>query len=394
MRILSNDFLSNFSNDGASHGGTANFAETLGKALNKEKIYWVKVYQEKLGNKIQSENKKKTQNNSWWSLTIPLGYLEKNLFHLKNKTEKETVLKDAILCLKNIMAKEKVDIVFLNGISVFVWCIFKAAKELNIKIVVQHAGVWKFELDNYANNFSPISLELLKEMEKEIAIFSNKNVFLNKTSREIFIRKVIKIPLTKTEIIPLPIKLAYKENKKEEKQETSTKVGMVGRWDKIKNHNAYLQLAKEAQKENLDWKFYSVTHIPQTKKKIKFKKEYRKYVEILPIMPSKKLNKFYNMMDIMILPSLFDVSPHVVVEAAMSETPTYISKGVCYIDMFKKFGANNFIVDFINTKLALNKIKRNIKNKYPPKLIKEFRTIHDIKNVSSKYLKVFNDLMK
>ena len=169
---------------------------------------------------------------------------------------------------------------------------------------------------------------------------------------------------------------------------------MVGRWDIIKNHEAFLNIAMLSNKLNLSWEFYSVTTIPETKNKIKLKNNYKKYIKILPPMDKNKLNNFYSEMDLMILPSHFDVSPHVVIEAAVLNTPTLISKGVGHVDIIKKFNNNDFIIDFLDSNKVINRINKIKNKKYSKELIEEFKKIHSTNNVIKEYFNVFNKIKK
>lgn len=394
MKILSNGYNSNCPNIKInSSGGTATFEKIFLEQIKKTKNKWVSVFNNfsKTNPKYKIEFKEK--NITWWSVSFKKDYLNKIIKTKKRKIKKEEELSDLILVFEKLLKKESPDIVLLNGVSIFIWCLFKAASNLNIKTVIQHAGIWHFELDNYAKYFSKKGLELMKEMEKDISINSSANIFLNKTSQNVFLDKVIKINKNKLNIIPLPIPMEkYKNINKENITNNILKIGMVGRWDIIKNHEAFLNIAMLSNKLNLSWEFYSVTTIPETKNKIKLKNNYKKYIKILPPMDKNKLNNFYSEMDLMILPSHFDVSPHVVIEAAVLNTPTLISKGVGHVDIIKKFNNNDFIIDFSDPNKVIDRINKIKNKKYSKELIEEFKKIHSIDNVVKEYFNIFNKI--
>lgn len=399
MKILSNGYYANFPKNKKSvlSGGTSNFDKIFSKEITDLNHEFVSVFQDdSITNKIKSKFEGSINNINWWSFSIPQEYFVSTLTKSRKKVDAEYVLKDVISLYENILKKEKPDIVLLNGFHSIVWCLFKAAKNLSIPVVMQHAGISKFEFDNYAKYYSKRGLEAMKEMEVDASLNSNVNIFLNETSKNIFLENVVKTPDESNVIISLPliINIEKQKIKREIKKDDIVKIGLVARWDIIKNHNAYMLLAEKAAEYKLPWKFYAVTKIPQTKIKINFKKKYKKYIEIIPPMLKDELNDFYREMDIMILPSHFETASFVVIEASLVGTSTVISEGVGHSGIFKKFGADEFIVDFSNTEKALKEVQKLIKKSYPNKLMDEFKKIHNPKKVIQEYLEVFNKIIK
>ena len=68
-------------------------------------------------------------------------------------------------------------------------------------------------------------------------------------------------------------------------------------------------------------------------------------------------------MDILLLPSHFDVSPHVVMEAALEGVGTIISSNVGWGDEYRACGMGKWIVDFSSAQKTSAKIEKILTNK-------------------------------
>ncbi len=275
--------------------------------------------------------------------------------------------------------------------------ILQAAKEENKKIAVQHAGILTKEIDIYRDFFSVRGRELLIQMEKNITDIVDCEIFLNEFSRNIYNNTVRKVPAAKSKIIPLPFlgKIYEKCKLKSINPDKYFKIGIIARWDRIKNHEAVLSLASAIKKENLFWKIYSVTKIPETKMKQEFKKQYRSYIEVVPQMPYEQISGFIKKMDIMILPSKFDVSPNVVMEAANEGIATLISANVGWINEYQRNGCNRLITDFARPQGVI----RTIQTINSPQIVRKIRRMfgqilkkHEKNRIFDIYLKLFKNL--
>ena len=394
MKIFSNDYKVNLpTKQHPTKGGTARFSRLFSDLLASKGHKWVGLIDDYYGGrKVKSSFVRGRKNKGWWTVSLPKKYISKNFTLAKSPKNLEKLGADLIDEIKKIIEKESPDIVFINGISCFAWAYLIAAYKMNIPIVVLHAGIWGVEIDLYSDFFTKTGVKIIKKMERDFAKFSTNNIFLNETSRDYFLKNIYKIPKSKIKIIPLPCKDSTSSiSKKNRSREIN--VGIVARWDRIKNHDAFLSLAQEAKKKNLKWNFFSVTTIPDTKKKLEFKKKYRSLINVLPPMSQKELRKFYRKMNFMILPSIFDVSPHVVLEAALEGVPTFISKNVGYAKLFKKNNLGHFIVDFSNPEKALKKIERIKTKKYPIRFTRSLKKLHDPKIVLNRFNELFKEIV-
>ena len=143
------------------------------------------------------------------------------------------------------------------------------------------------------------------------------------------------------------------------KQNTSRTLGIVARWDRIKNHEAVLALAEEIRAQGLPWRIRSVTSIPDTLIKTEFKNRYREFVDVVAPMDRDSLGEFFRASDVLILPSHFDVSPTVVMEAIASGVPTLISLNVGWVSEYEECGMHNWIGDFSRPDTIINQLQNN-----------------------------------
>lgn len=388
MKILTNAYEANLpKSEKVSQGGTANFSKALSRFLITQGHEWIGLI-------IKSEEIKdpklslllKKDGRSFWKLISPR---RKSLFkNTKNLAEIEDFFKPAINLVSGLLEEIKPDIIFLNGAYLNPWIILKAAQKLNIPIVAKHPGIWKKELERNPKLYTKNGLQNLLEMEQDFSKLSSYEIFLNDWSRKVYQKEVFPVANNHSEIISLPITAVKSSNKKQTNKETYT-IGIVARWDRIKNHEAVLALAKLAKEKELPWTFYSITSIPATKVNKQFKEDYRQYIQIEPPKNRQELNKFYEKMDLMILPSHFDVSPHVVPEALFNDTPTLISPNVGWVSDYQQTGAKNWIIDFDNPEKVIKRILE-LKNKpMPEKLLKRLKKNSDPEYSLKKFLNVF-----
>ena len=228
-------------------------------------------------------------------------------------------------------------------------------------------------------------------MEKDFSKLSSYEIFLNDWSRKVYQKEVFPINNSRSEIISLPI-AAVKSSYKKRTDKKKYYIGVVARWDRIKNHQAVLALAKLAGKKGLPWVFYSVTSIPLTNLRKHFKEDYRRYIHVKNPKNRQDLNQFYKKMDLMILPSHFDVSPHVVPEALFNNTPTLISPNVGWASDYQLTGANDWVVDFEDPAKVIERIIKIKSKTLPKKLLRMLRKNSNPQYSLKKFLAVFKKI--
>ncbi len=400
MTIISNAYPTNMPNSQeVSQGGPANFARIFYNHIAAATDHrWVGVmYQINAGRRSRLEKCFSFPHRDYFKIYIPQN-LVRQLTRAEKKSDPVLILKAVIDRTAALLKKEKADVVFLNGFGIFNWVLLKAAEKTDTPAVIQHAGIWTKELNLHKEFYSPAGLRTMIGMEKDSSRLTAAEVFLNTWSRDYYRRHVARREDGATVIIPLPFNFSgFAElggkNKRSYGDKRTFKIGTIGRWDKIKNHAAFLALAREAKKAGLNWRFYAVTHIPDTPQEEKKKEIYGNYINIIPSLDRKGVAALCRSLDLLILPSRFDVSPTVVLEAMALKTPIVISPNVGFVNDFRASGAKNWIVDFNNSAAALKAVKKLAGKPMPSALKTRLITKHDYQRVFSSYLDLFSAII-
>lgn len=408
MKILTNEYSCNTPNfQEPAKGGPANFARLFFNFLNhKDKgLKWCGLIiknSDKTSKNILSKVIKDSRKNRFiYELSLPISLSEKVL-RAKKISDPKIILKDPIKKLSSIIKKIAPEIVFLNGFSLTNWLLLVAAKENNIKVVIQHAGIWTKEIDIYQDLFSASGAKIMKQMERDSSVLSDKEIFLNTFSQKIFNQKVLQDKRSannKSVIIPLPVDFSFfnKQNKSKKEfnfDKTKFNIGVVARWDRIKNLEAVVTISKAIKAKKLPWGINSVTNIPLSRKNISLKTAYRKNINIISFLNKEEIKDFCLQNDLIIIPSHFDVSPTVLLEAIACKTPVAISANVGFVDDYLKYGASDWVIDFNKPQIAITQLEKIKCKKLPAKITNELINKHNLLKVFEKYLVLLNNLRK
>ncbi|MFA5753833.1 MAG: glycosyltransferase [Patescibacteria group bacterium] len=240
----------------------------------------------------------------------------------------------------------------------------------------------------------------MEEMEQDSSRLTDAEVFLNKWSKDYYRKNIAKRSNKNTYIIPLPFNFSVFKNLSVNENDSQFyfdvnkfHIGVIARWDEIKNHKLILSLAKEIKKLKLPWQVHVITSIPDLSKYQKMQNEYEKYIDV--IMPTNRsgISDFCSSVDLLIQPSLFDVSPTVVLEATASNTPIAISRNVGYAGDFKKYQAKDWIFDDKASKMV-GQIKKILRKPMPAAIKKHLRYAHDHERIFAYYLKLFSEMSR
>lgn len=400
MRILSNGYRAK-RNKKVFYGGTRNFNPLMMRELNRlgHQVVNLNIHgKTKVDDKFLLRQEDKGKNPSWF-LKLRLNLVD---IYSAKKGKIPDSLNKPLETIKQVIIGLKPDIVMLNGFSVINWFIMRAAYELKIPVVVGHHGLWFKEFGNINDNMSKATQDILRAMEKDAARMTAMQVFLNDFSRQEFAKNLIKPRPGHSTIIPLPYNPVFAKAKgkslKPKFFDTDMiKVGMVSRWDPVKAPQNFLRFAREARRQKMPLEFYAVLKLKDKHPKIeKYKKGFEDEIKIIPQLPQEELPEFYRQMDVLLLPSNFDVSPTVVMEAALMGRMTAISPNVGWVSEYEKLGLGEWVIDFNNPKAATIKFMSLIsKNKNSPaKFAKHIKDKHSPKEVFKAYDKLFRRLVK
>lgn len=398
MRILSNDYASNVpDNPSVGHGGPAQFAAGFSDFVSSRGHKWIGVYLrpgECPDGTAPFEVSGTAGSRSYVSFVFSRPHLQAFMQSRKH-IDARAWFGPQIASLRELIREHRPEVLFLNGFSVFAWALMEAARLEGLPIVIQHAGIAQVEFEMYRHLYSSVARRAVLKMEQEIVQAATKQVFLNAFSRDAFCRRVAPVPKAQSAIIPLPFQKHFlaKVPKARGKKGGSFVIGCVARWDRIKNHDAFLRLAKEAGRRGLDWTFRAVTKIPDTAVQKRFKDAYRKTVDIVPPMPSAELLGFYRSVDLLVLPSHFDVSPTVVMEAALQGKTTVISPNVGWVSEYRANGLRGAVVDFSDEAEAVDRMQALLKKSPSVRFRRMVRVAHAPARVFATYLRLFRSVI-
>lgn len=297
--------------------------------------------------------------------------------------------------IEKIIEEAHPDIILINGHSVFTWVFATAAFNKNIPVVLEYAGIWKKEIDIYSDLFTSESRVACEAMEREMSERSVANVFLNRSSLRAFTDTVPGAIVTNPKVITLPhagwtFATEFAPEAHEERV-----ISAVARWDRIKNHEAILAFAEEIVRQKLPWKVRVVTTIPETPKLAEFKERYRELIEVVASMERESLREFYREADALMLPSHFETVGGVVMEALAEGKPTLISPNVGWIDEYEKTGMQDWIVDFSDSKEAVDRLKAQFTRTSWPELgafAAHVQSEHDPRTIYASYIALFEEI--
>lgn len=356
MRILSNDYLSNVPHSGIeTKGGPPRFAQDFAQYVQENGHEWHGLVSVKEGTHRED---------SHTDGAVHFHYVEEDQMNfqafesLQEGNDWRGMFEDSIARTEKLLKNIHPDVVFLNGFSVSCWILASAARRQALPLVIQHAGIFIKEVDIYNDLFSAAARNACAHMESEVACAAAVNIFLNEYSRHVF---EALLPLTaqmRSVIVPLPHANWSFETTFAPTPGDRRVLGVVARWDRIKNHDAILRLAEEISRQGLHWKLRVVTNIPQTAARAEFKARYKSAVEVVAPMDRDSLKLFYRSVDALVLPSHFDVSPTVVMEALSEGKPTLISPQVGWVSEYTAALMQDWIIDFEDAELVVERLKK------------------------------------
>ncbi len=237
-----------------------------------------------------------------------------------------------------ILASEAPDALVLNGFSLANGYLAHAAERLGIPFFFSHHGFWFAEI--------PATLPFeaqarLRAMESGAIRAARANVYLNAWSRARVEGAYPGACREDDAVIPLPYNPVFlNEVAPAIAPDDHSTIGFVARWDPIKNIGIVRAFAQAAQ----DLRVIAPMSVGGRDSLLNEEKAFRAAVGVVDPLPQEALPGFYRSCDLMILPSRFDVSPTVVMEAALQGRGTVISDQVGWVDAYVRLGMEDWIV--------------------------------------------------
>ena len=402
LRILYNGSFSVLEpNKVLAQGGPSRFEDIFRKFFLKEDFFIIPfLFTESADTSVPYIRVKTREGN----LFNELVYCNDTRSLFQNKNPKRSLflktIQQTVKVIRSTLIQEKIDVVFLNGFSLNNWLLLYAAHKEKIPVVIQHAGIMKKEISRHMS-FSSATKKIIYQMERDTIRWCSHHIFLNTFSKEVFIKLYNVKDQTKiiSTIIPLPVPLTRNSKSIKKSIETNIKIGMVARWDSIKNHSAMLRLATASTRPK-NWTCHTVVHIPEASNIFTFPKKYKAAVYTHRPMLPENLTHFYQKMDIIFVPSNFDVSPTVVAEAFLAGVPVIISNNVGWQNEFIECGLGDHIIATNSSGNQLVKIisrilsQREMNMKKYIAMTNHILKIHKPDRVFNQYALIFKKTVK
>ena len=381
-----------------SQGGPANFARLFTSYITSNTDHrWIGVMlQTTLSKTCRLYKKYSLPPREYYRLYMPKKSLRNVTQAASLRDDPAKILEEPIARLAKLMEQVKPDVVFLNGFGLLNWMLLKAAERARIPAVIQHAGIWTKELWIHRKMYTTAGRKMMQQMEKDSTHLTTAEIFLNEWSKNYYRQHVAARSDNNTYIVPLPFnfdsfKTLNTDRPAAPLANNSEKfnIGVIARWDEIKNHKMILAAAKIAKRHDLAWQMYAVTSIPETKDGGRQKREYEKYIHVLPSLDREGVFQFCKSVDLLIHPSLLDVSPTVVLEAMSSGTPIAISPTVGYVHDFVTHKADDWVLNTADPSSMVESIAKIEHKTMPQSLHKHLAKIHNQEFVFKSYLDLF-----
>lgn len=269
------------------------------------------------------------------------------------------------------------------------YSIYKIMKEKNIKVVHSHIMFYNGFINfiawlvgikvriSHSHSTSDVKKEdfarktYMRFSRFLINLFSNVKIACGEKAGEYLYGKNKKIIILKNGIdLDKYLNVTKKETEKLKAElgiEEDFVIGHVGRFEKVKNHNFFIELAREIKKEKLNYKIVLVgngSEYENIKNRI-INENLSQYFILTGIRDD--IHIFMNMFDIFIMPSLYEGFPLVVVEALAGNCICYLSNNIS-----KETKIIEERVNFFDLNIEMKDLIENIKNTKKEKI--------DIKN--------------
>jgi len=248
--------------------------------------------------------------------------------------------------LARALTRKRADLVFLVGFGVEQWLVAQAAALRRIPVAISHHGVLAAEagVSGY-DTYPPGARRLLIRMERDVSEQAAVRIFLNQWSRDQFslLHNINARP--RSRIIPIPYNDVFDEPVPLTRGWTRApmNVGWVARWDRIKRPSLVAQTASASPRR---WRWNAVTTIRETASVPEAtRKQFVRRFRVLEPMSPTRLADFYAKTDALMLPSAFDVSPTVVLEAALRGRLTVLSKHTGWTDAYREAELDHLLCD-------------------------------------------------
>ncbi len=295
----------------------------------------------------------------------------------KNLKDLEKKYRPIIKIIKEILLKDKPDVVFLNGTYYVPWIISIAAFELKIPIVLRYAGVYSKETENAKPKAKKFFNEIEKSFQKRVSHF----IFPSRLCMEVVEKEIVKKQIKNAFIVPNSFKVPESQSIF---NSVDRRISAVGRWDKIKNFKSFFDIHNILKKEG--W-IHEASFITGDSKIKNIPKTINRFTS----MTHDELLKFYSSQGLIVCPSLFETFGNVPMEAVCMGIPVLVSDNMGCKEVLETAGLSNMVMSFENSKEVSKRVKELCGQQILPRQINNLRKILDPKAINAKIMSILRD---
>jgi len=291
--------------------------------------------------------------------------------------------REPIKIIREILQKNRPDVVLLNGTYHLPWIISIAAKKEKIPVVLWYAGVLAKETEHNSPKFRKMFLWI----EKAIIKNTSKIIFPSELCKKTVEEMVTKKPIRNGHIIPNPMASIFTDPSVVDESEDRT-IAAVGRYSKIKNFDVFFQLHLELQKRK--WR-HTATFVTNRDANLE---SMPKSITVLPSMKADELKKFYLKQGLIICPSTFETFGNVPMEAACLGVPVLVNENMGCAEILKKVGLSSMVISFDDISKVADRVEQLCDQEILPKQLNALKKLLDTNFVSEEIKVVLNDAAK
>lgn len=305
---------------------------------------------------------------------LPIGTALKKA---KTLADLETIYRPIIDIAKDILKKDKPDVMFLNGTYYIPWILSIAAHELKIPIVLRYAGVYSRETETAKPKDRKMFIEIEKSFQKRVSHF----IFPSRLCQEVVEKEVAGKKIKNAFVVPNGFRIP--EHAPTFKS-VERRIAAVGRWDTIKNFGEFFKLHALLKRQGWNHDATFVTSDSRIKKM-------PKSINRMSSMTHDELLKFYSTQGLIISPSLFETFGNVPMEAVCMGIPVLVSDTMGCAEILKNAGLESMVISFKDLKLVAERVKKLCGQQILPKQINNLRKILDPDAINAQIVSVLRD---
>lgn len=314
-------------------------------------------------------------------LVLPARYYPGALSRSSSLPDLKRELADLIDFYSESIEKSKPDVVLINGTYYRPWALLQAARRKNIPYAVYVHG----SVVQEAKGLSAPVVTLLKEMEKDFYAENVNYIFPSAIAQTGVLFSDSSRP-DRFHVIYNSLDEVFFISKSPQNNNPYV-VGFALRWEEVKNTDFILEFIKFNRTAPNPYCIKVVSDLDAEKSK-SYQDE---FTEFLPPKTMPEMVGFYQEMDVMINPSLFETFGYVPAEAVAGGIPALVSPRQGVSEVFLKCGLRRMISDFSEVSMIHQKIPAIIQEGVSRGEVEKLHTELDAIRLSKKILAILSE---